>query len=471
MVEIATFCAIYLLTSNRQYHTCCVTTNEFIPGETIMHAIFLLTSSFALFLIQSTYGMDKKPSRRSRITRKVAMKESPRKNTNVQQLGDKQQQQEKSHRIRPTFANKNKEPQPISQISTPDPIIAHHAPEKTVLRTNSEKQINTRDSLLDAICRRDLEDVQILLKNFENPNLQIGTKKNTPLHQAVLLKYEEIAHAFLTCPSINSLIKNQDGRAAYQLIINDDLQTYQHLHHELQLRATLDYIIHAMILTDHKIFIDKYCSDKVIEKKISALRERINANTLPSYATDNFMVHMIRARLKYDLHTIKTFCDLLAKSPNQQDEWGNTLLHYAAYLHNKDLVSHVIADPRVDSLIRNNDKKLAHQLISTKNPQGSELRLLLFARNSLDPIVEKEALAICLNDPEIIILKQDEPSVVDAITAIKSHFKKVEKAQKKDRKLPDSSHLPYYASDQFIFEMLQSNMEKLQIVGNPLPFI
>lgn len=168
-----------------------------------------------------------------------------------------------------------------------------------------------------------------------------------------------------------------------------------------------------------------------------------------------------------NIEMIKTIINNPHANLNQKDEWGNTALHRAILLKNKidndiiqTIVHLLILDPRTDSSIKNDTNSMAHQFLD--NNSAPALRIPLFGRVTLDIHVNK-AINQALFDITII----DKALINNLIGNIRNEIDAIKTAQiqvHKDRILPNEASLPTYATDDFIFTMIQSRIPAERII-------
>jgi len=348
-----------------------------------------------------------------------------------------------------------------SPEDSPRKLETTDSPRKT-RRFSSHSPKKKDNYLIEAIIKNDLEPIKIFLNDPDNnPNQQTIDTLNTLLHIAVLRHNEKVAMLLLQNPRVDSLTINKEKYAPFQCIINEDIIKHKKLYDGLKLRANLDQVINAMIMTDASIMQDH---DERLMQKLYAVRMRI-AETIPVYADAKFMFAMIRSRFIYNLAAIKMLINERKNNPKLQDGWGNTLIHDAVYLQDQELLIKVLKNPSIDSLIKNHEGLLAHQLIL---PNRSELRLLLFARNSLDFWIGEQ-----LQSPSFVLAypkggrvpKLEDRAFQEIVKDIKDKSEQIKNAQKgkteedDDRALPQTTTYPDYADEKFLLEAFITRMK------------
>lgn len=172
--------------------------------------------------------------------------------------------------------------------------------------------------------------------------------------------------------------------------------------------------------------------------------------------------------------------DLLFKEerldPNKQNTWQMTALHYAALQNHHPMIEKFIRDPRVDASITNKNNRpkehknknhnplteannTARELLSDQTEEDHALRMRLFARITLDRQVNLQVVEMqlaCFN-PKTNDMNDDIQSIKQRIDQV--HLKQNES---NDRKLPQQTELPDYATDEFIKQMLLLRINKLK---------
>lgn len=496
-----------------------------------MLIIFLFMSCFTLLCTQLTYGMDGNPrkiSLSSLSKDKQEEKPKPTRPTKSHSLSPRNEerssrskskhpdhhsdssvsprkknsfatderlmppQTNQSKRSRVTFSlsplRRRKEDE-AKKLSTSDSATSpstspHKSPQKSVIKTSPSKAskktildttyFSDDTYLIDAAREGNIDVIKNFLDNPKNdPNQQCIGSKNTLLHLAVVSrqKNEKLIHLFLENPRVFTLIKNAYNCAPYQCITGLDTQKYATLYQALLLRATLDRIVHALIMVNPQ-FIQQNCSHDHILQKIYQVRMR-TSEIIPSYANAQFILAMIHNQIKHNLASIKVFFTDQKENPNQQDEYGNACLHHAVILRDGEMVNKLIETPEINSLVRNTESLLAHQLIPTTEKQFRELRLPLFARNSLDLLIEKQIPSLFLINPIVTkyTLTREDLSFQEIIQCIKDTYTKIENDQEEaeDRRLPQETIFPKYANDQFLLAAFHARMKEVKKIDQNPP--
>ena len=200
--------------------------------------------------------------------------------------------------------------------------------------------------------------------------------------------------------------------------------------------------------------------------KLHTIMVRVD-NVIPDYAQPKFVLKMIHSRLKLNLPAITKFNDELQKNPNAVDEWGNTCLHHATYLRDKELLFRCLKNPKINSLFKNCENLFAHQLISTSDKNFSDLRLLLFARNSLDHWIQEKLESLLLMNPKTdqFTLTSKDEGFQEIVKEIKHQSDQIKKKQigedetSHDRELPQEVIYPEYADEKFLLEAFFARMK------------
>jgi hypothetical protein len=484
-----------------------------LKEETRM-SIFILFSFFYLLLAaQSIYAMDgENPSSKRKTPRRFFLSELPKETemlnkqkTYTSSTGplDKKKQEETSHKTQDqqqflsAVVNRKEEfTTSVSLILQEQPKPKHaffslssarqkgslpartsqshsprHSPRDDSPRKIQIKQQTDDDYLVKSVQKGKIDIIKAFLDEETNdPNQQSIGPKNTLLHLAVLYDKKhpgkDISMLFLTNPRVNTLIKNTYNCTPFQCIAKEEMVIHIRLYEVLKQRATLDQIVNAMIVTDLQVIQNSDSKETALAKlrlSITTIKEKISnllgtiPNIAPRYANITFIFSLIQSRIQYTFPTLAMFIRNRKINMNAQDDWDNSCLHHAAYLRNKDLLLILLKNPMINSLIKNSENLYAHQLIPTTEKISSELRLLLFARNSLDSWIEEQRphfsaahlkirRAIKLEDPEFQII----------VKKIKDKSKQIEKAQKDkdvhDRELPQETIYPNYATNQFLLD-------------------
>ncbi len=365
------------------------------------------------------------------------------------------------------------------------------SPRTTVLSSSESKSPKKSDANLisfdflhNAIKSKDFYSIKNFLENQNNNvNRQDSSGKNTLLHCALLEVLihnhdEAMTMLFLMNPRVNSLVKNEYNDTAYQLIEKNKEAATNHkkLHTELRTRALLDNFVHALLITNKNITPGAR-PDNIMQEVTNALRN-ISSTIFPCYSSPQFIVRRIDARLKSDALTIQKDCDAYSKDINYQDEWDNTLLHYAAYLHDKTLIEQLIKNPII--FFERNKENLYPQalLYSAIESQGEittesatllkqlkknirDIRALLFMRDTLNNLIAQR-VPILLSQHSIVtnspFFEKIKKQIIEAII-LTEQKQRGENSSDHDRKLPKKNvTLPLYADDKFFLEAFHAQM-------------
>jgi hypothetical protein len=134
-----------------------------------------------------------------------------------------------------------------------------------------------------------------------------------------------------------------------------------------------------------------------------------------------------------------------------------TALHTCVITKNFQLLPLLLKDPRIDTSIRDNNNKTAHDLLkqckTTETHSGlrdhmHEWQIKLFARLTLDTTTNKTCSS--LKRPYQAGQMTDK-IIIDAISIIETKIKKTEANQtSNDRQLPSSACFPDYATVEFM---------------------
>lgn len=327
---------------------------------------------------------------------------------------------------------------------------------RAAFRFHAKQSYNPKrdNDLINAVHMQKIELVQKHL-SLHDPN-EKNSLHNTPLHYAVLLHNLPITITLLQDHRVNSLIENHQSIAPYQLLDAADRIKYPILYRKLIVRSRLDQTINALLLTKKIFWKSKFSQDDCLPL-INQIRKKIDHDKLikvfPNYATNKFIYTMLLYRSKHEEKNINNFLEKKKSSINEQDCYGNTCLHHAAYLQNKKKIRELIANPLVNVLIKNNNKEFAHQIIL--NPK---IRSLLFIRKVLDDCIMQEGQSFFLNFPiqynklalDTNNMEIDSRCVCMLKESINKKFKLMKKSQQNDRQLPHRIKFPAYATDYFI---------------------
>lgn len=163
-----------------------------------------------------------------------------------------------------------------------------------------------------------------------------------------------------------------------------------------------------------------------------------------------------------DLDTFMAYINNPDSDLNQKDQWGSTALHRAVLssretTNNRALISDMIdlllRDPRTNTSILNDKNLMASQLL--KGGEFPELRVKLFARNSIDIAINTEIGKIIFNDYISNISLHDE-QIKQIAKNIRDKIVGIEIIQEQNnRPLPKESKLPEWATNDFIFSILK----------------
>lgn len=319
--------------------------------------------------------------------------------------------------------------------------------------------LNDDNYLVDAARKGKISIIKNFLDDPEiNPNQQTIGTRNTLFHIAVIQrkKNEELIYLFLHNHRVDILIKNEYKCAPYQCFDGREIIKYQNLHNALKSRATLDQTVNALLMVNPEFIQQSYSDDNIL-KKIYQVKMRIT--DLPLYATATFILAMIRSRIQYKLPIIKMFFDNQAKNLSEQDEYGNTCFHHTASLRDKEMMQKLVETP-ISSLIKNANNLLAHQLIPSTEESSSELRHMLFARNSLDFLIQEHITSLLLTHPILSQLTVKNEWFQQTTKEIRDTYAKIENAQAtEDRQLPKETSFPKYANDQFLLDVFLYRMQ------------
>lgn len=209
--------------------------------------------------------------------------------------------------------------------------------------------------------------------------------------------------------------------------------------------------------------INTACSPKKARNKetMELLENKLSS---PNQHGDTYLINAIR-----DNNIIKTTEMLTYKNlnVNHQNEWGNTALHYAAMHKNKEIITLLLHDHRVDASIPNSEGLRARDcfITETNNEEDEHIRVALFLRAMLDIVVHEESFATLVNCP---IEKDIKTALYNIKNRIAENYKYQESYQalptnrhKEDNKeTSDNNYLPDYITDEFIESMILIKLNK-----------
>jgi hypothetical protein len=201
---------------------------------------------------------------------------------------------------------------------------------------------------------------------------------------------------------------------------------------------------------------------------------------------------MIWSRLTYDASTIQKDRDAYNKDINYQDEWGNTLLHHATYLYNKNLIKQLVKNPNI-FFQHNHEKRqpqaLLSSIIKTKEEITPEeqialgqckknirkIRAILFMGDTIrrliatkipDLLLIKLVTAAEATGPDSIVSQplnldkdtftQLKQEILDQLNAVE-----IKQKDKNSTQLPKKNvTLPAYVNDAFFLQVFHAQMKQ-----------
>jgi len=326
---------------------------------------------------------------------------------------------------------------------------------------SSKKKSKTEDEYLIAAVRNGNTNaiVHFLDNPTSNPNLQCISTLNTLIHIAVVSHYPDVIKLFLQDPRVNSRIRNRDGRIPIQCIHSDEIPKLKKIYEELEKRKRIDEIIDSLILLDEEMTAKNIASETLM-KKIYPWYQTLS-QSLPHYATIQFMHQMVCHRIGYNRATILMLIADQKQDPNQQDALGETPLHYATYIGDIIRVKALLTNPMVNTLIKNWEGKTAQQIILPTNAHSEDIRIPSFIRSTIDILINKEIAQ--LGATEHLTFKLDDLIFKGIVQKIKDTLLKIQTTQKQDesddRQLPDEAAvLPHYVTDKFFLEIINERI-------------
>lgn len=364
------------------------------------------------------------------------------------------------------------------QTIEPEKGLFKLSPRERQKKTSSPRKdthiLTDFESILNAIRQENISLINTFLNDLKNnPN---EVKEQTLLHHAVLNSLNKnnvsIVTLFLLCPNVCSLIKNLDGRAPYEFITKEDIAKHGPLLDLLRSRATLDRIIHALLITDKKLINEP--TENIIHAKTATLLQRICSTVIPSYADHTFIFKMISSRLKHDSSSLIKEYNLYQKNPNHEDEhWKCTLLHHATYLRDIKKIKKLVENPTIVS--RPNSEGFRPQALIyslEKGPTIEEIRQILFHRDTIDFLIEKEVEGLLLTNPLVSTLKINDACFNNIKKLMEEHFKALNTAQEgdstedHDRMLPANYiKFPSFVNDAFLVALFHTHMKRIKITN------
>jgi ankyrin repeat protein len=364
---------------------------------------------------------------------------------------------------------------------------------------SSPRELVTYDDVIEAFTQKSkiTKTVKFFLQNKDNNlNQQDKTTGLTILHRAVLL-HHKVTHLLLCNPEIDSFIEDNNSQKASDFI-KDEIIKYEKLFNALKTREFVDLLIDALIITNEEMQ-DPCCSKDFMRKTIISFLKKTLPGTLPNYADGDFFIDAIYHRKTHKLSLLQEFCKQFKTNPNYQDKHGNTMWHYAAIALDEQSLKQLASNPYVNSSLRNKESRLAVQLIPASNniktkyltPDITEkihylkgLRTLLFTRDSLEFLAEKQAHTIATLtcpiiskftfykkienelDSTVTVKTIINPDVIEAKELIEKDFKDI--AQKQgDSDLPKETEFPSYATKKFTHKIVKRKMEAIKTASSP----
>jgi hypothetical protein len=199
-------------------------------------------------------------------------------------------------------------------------------------------------------------------------------------------------------------------------------------------------------------------STKLKENKLKASSLDIFSN-LTKTSPRNKLTDAVK---NYDLNTLQQLVADPNTNLNQTDQFDNTALHYAiAQLERiivlEKMITLFLHDPRIDtSIVRKGDNRTASQMLS--GGEDPEMRKLLFARIVLDMQTNHEIGKMLLAN-YIYGTPLNKKLIKQTVQSIKNKIHITETKQQEDeRTLPEEAKLPDYATDDFIFTMIENRI-------------
>lgn len=322
-------------------------------------------------------------------------------------------------------------------------------------------------SALDALHNERVNHIKHFIDIPEqDPNEYDKTGKNTLLHHAVLTAMAKnnpsLVLPFFFNSRVNSLRVNEYGYTPYMLVAGKDIEKYPTLYQSLCKRTQLDHLVNAIIMMTDKLICEPF-DDAFMTKQISLLLKEIPHEIIPEYADIEFIITMIKARLKLDNLIIQILHDQYNTDYTYQDKVDDSKVHFAVYVHDTEFLNKLTqADGLIErfllqALSKGNEPIallfLTNPLVSTLTGESidqkakiflpnipSDLRRNLCLRTRLDHIVR----ALIITNPDCIFDEYE-------------HINQKIKTLVSDMS-PDI--LPNYATDTFIFKMICAELKR-----------
>ena len=408
------------------------------------------------------------------LLRKPEKKQSPRKKLSLT-IGSKSSSISESPSTSPKTSPRIKSSLTHKKLSTSSPRVS---PRESKSSASSPREV-TYDDVMNAFDAKSSKLKKIVKCFLENPDSNPNQKNVsglTILQRTILLHHEEIADLLLSDPRTDIQIENNDARKAFDFIKDDKIK-FKELLAKLHKREMIDLIIDALIITNKEMR-NALCLHAVITHAICSFLEKTLPGILPTYAHQEFFFRAIRHRQTHKLSFLEDFYKKFEKNPNHQDLLGNTMWHYAAISLNKALLKELACNPYLDSSIRNKANNIAAQLIPSSNQIKTkdltqpiiekiqylkDLRTFLFTREVLELSSSRQAQAIkdftFLSGTQSSSIAINPEDLASAKKLMIQDFDDIAKNQG-DSSLPASTQFPsYYATDDFIRDMLQRKMD------------
>lgn len=215
-------------------------------------------------------------------------------------------------------------------------------------------------------------------------------------------------------------------------------------------------------------FRKKYHSDETLEASTTAQEKQSKhfkkTSSLPSVHEGKVLKPsehgLITAVRDKDINRVKFYLSNPYFNPNVQNTWKNTPLHYAAMFKTTEIINLFFNDPRIDASIRNTDNRTPRELVAGKTDDDYTLRRIIFARASLNMVVNYYVTTI---KPDYISGKIEQNTIQKYVTEILEKAKADQQKQQNDEALPGAAHYPDYATHDFVEKML---LFRLTLIDN-----
>jgi len=153
---------------------------------------------------------------------------------------------------------------------------------------------------------------------------------------------------------------------------------------------------------------------------------------------------------------------------NEQDDSGNTLLHYALLSRNKTAIKLLISAITINLDITNEkgQKPQKFCIKATNDKKGKKINLLVFIRTMLNNAIHEESFEYEVNRKIVTIDDIVKKIKMRLLNNYEEQTKNSTDNTHNDRQLPIDTILPDYATDEFIAQIIKYKTNSRQIDGN-----